>query len=152
MTYRSPVGDILFSLKAVAGLPEMIGSELDGDLDWETLSSVVAEAGRFATEEIAPLNREGDIVGARYENGAVDHAARIWRRLPALGRGRLGRRFGAGGIRRHGPAASGQRRLHRNLERRVDGVCALPAPDRGRDRRAQGFRLAEPCSTPICRR
>jgi acyl-CoA dehydrogenase len=71
MPYRSPVGDILFSLKAVAGLPEMIGSELDGDHDWETLSSVVAEAGRFATEEIAPLNREGDIVGARYENGAV---------------------------------------------------------------------------------
>src|SRR5271157_4823026 len=71
MSYRSPVGDILFSLKAVAGLPEMIGSELDADCDWETVSSVVAEAGRFATEEIAPLNRPGDLVGARYENGIV---------------------------------------------------------------------------------
>src|SRR5271165_3115687 len=71
MPYRSPVADILFSLKAVAGLPEMIGTELEGDFDWETLSSVVAEAGLFATEEIAPLNREGDVVGARYENGTV---------------------------------------------------------------------------------
>ena len=71
MSYRSPVGDILFSLKAVAGLPEMIGSELDADCDWDTVSSVVAEAGRFATDEIAPLNRPGDIVGARYENGIV---------------------------------------------------------------------------------
>jgi acyl-CoA dehydrogenase len=71
MSYRSPVRDILFSLKAVAGLPEMIGAELDADCDWDTVSSVVAEAGRFATEEIAPLNRPGDIVGALYENGIV---------------------------------------------------------------------------------
>jgi alkylation response protein AidB-like acyl-CoA dehydrogenase len=31
----------------------------------------VGEAGRFATEEIAPLNRPGDLAGARYENGLV---------------------------------------------------------------------------------
>ena len=71
MTYRSPVADILFSLQTVAGLPEMIGSNLHGDFDWETISSVVSEAGRFATDEIAPLNRPGDLVGARYENGVV---------------------------------------------------------------------------------
>ena len=71
MPYRSPVADILFSLKAVAGLDESIGSGLHGDLDWDTVASVVAEAGRFATEEIAPLNRPGDIAGARYENGVV---------------------------------------------------------------------------------
>jgi acyl-CoA dehydrogenase len=71
MTYRSPVADILFSLQTVAGLPEMIGSNLHGDFDWDTISSVVEQAGRFATDEIAPLNRTGDIVGARFENGAV---------------------------------------------------------------------------------
>ena len=71
MTYRSPVADILFSLQTVAGLPEMIGSNLHGDFDWETISSVVGEAGRFATDEIAPLNRPGDVSGARYENGVV---------------------------------------------------------------------------------
>ena len=71
MTYRSPVADILFSLQTVAGLPEMIGSNLHGDFDWETISSVVEEAGRLATDEIAPLNRSGDVAGARYENGVV---------------------------------------------------------------------------------
>jgi len=71
LTYRSPVRDILFSLKAVAGLPELVASQLEGEFDWETLASVIAEAGRFATEEIAPLNRAADTVGARYENGAV---------------------------------------------------------------------------------
>ena len=71
MTYRSPVADILFSLKAVAGLPELIGERLDGDFDWDTIASVISEAGRFATEEIAPLNRTADTVGASYQNGAV---------------------------------------------------------------------------------
>ena len=71
MPYRSPVGDILFSLNAVADLPGMIRRGLAGDLDWDAVSAIVAEAGRFATEEIAPLNRLGDLAGARYENGLV---------------------------------------------------------------------------------
>ena len=71
MSYRSPVADILFSLKAVAGLPELIGARLDGECDWDTVVSVISEAGRFATEEIAPLNRTADTVGAAYENGVV---------------------------------------------------------------------------------
>jgi len=71
MPYRSPVADILFSLSAVADLPGMIEQGLAGDLDWDAVKSVVLEAGRFATEEIAPLNRPGDLIGAAYENGAV---------------------------------------------------------------------------------
>ena len=71
MPYRSPVGDILFSLNAVADLKRMIQMGLAGDLDWDAVASIVGEAGRFATEEIAPLNRPGDIAGARYENGVV---------------------------------------------------------------------------------
>ena len=71
MPYRSPVADILFSLDAVAGLRAMAESDFEGDFDWETVSSVIAEAGRFATDEIAPLNRPGDIEGARYQNGVV---------------------------------------------------------------------------------
>ena len=71
MPYRSPVADILFSLNHVAGLGDQIQAGLFGDLDEETVASVIAEAGRFATEVLAPLNRIGDIEGARYENGVV---------------------------------------------------------------------------------
>ena len=71
MTYQSPVPDILFSLEHVAGLDAEISAGLFGDLDWETVASVIGEAGRFATEAIAPLNRVGDLEGARYENGRV---------------------------------------------------------------------------------
>jgi len=67
MPYRSPVGDILFSLNAVADLPGMIRQGLAGDLDWDAVSAIVAEAGRFATEEIAPLNRPGDLEMAKLQ-------------------------------------------------------------------------------------
>jgi acyl-CoA dehydrogenase len=69
--YRSPVEDILFSLRHVAGLEEAVSQGLFGDLDWDTVASVIGEAGKFATEVIAPLNRPGDLEGARCENGVV---------------------------------------------------------------------------------
>jgi alkylation response protein AidB-like acyl-CoA dehydrogenase len=69
--YRSPVEDILFSLRHVAGLDEAIAQGAFGDLDWDTVASVIGEAGRFATDVIAPLNRTGDLEGAKCENGVV---------------------------------------------------------------------------------
>jgi acyl-CoA dehydrogenase len=74
MTYRSPISDILFSLEHVADFGAAAKQGLFGDLDFATAASVVEEAGRFATEAIAPLNRIGDLQGARYENGAVTAA------------------------------------------------------------------------------
>ena len=71
MTYRSPVADILYSLTHVAGFNDAIGEGIFGEFDAETAASVIGEAGRFATDVIAPLNRIGDLHGARYENGSV---------------------------------------------------------------------------------
>jgi alkylation response protein AidB-like acyl-CoA dehydrogenase len=71
VTYRSPVADILFSLTHVAGFDAAIGEGIFGEFDAESAASVIAEAGRFATEMIAPLNRVGDLQGAVYENGRV---------------------------------------------------------------------------------
>jgi alkylation response protein AidB-like acyl-CoA dehydrogenase len=88
MPYRSPVADILFSLSVVADLPGMIKQGFAGELDWESVKSIIEEAGRFATEEIAPLNRPGDLAGATYENGVVTTApgfADIYRRWAEAG-------------------------------------------------------------------
>jgi acyl-CoA dehydrogenase len=71
VTYRSPVADILYSLHHVAGFHEAISEGLFGEFDADTAASVIGEAGRFATDVIAPLNRIGDLNGARYENGHV---------------------------------------------------------------------------------
>ncbi|MBV9910523.1 MAG: acyl-CoA dehydrogenase family protein, partial [Hyphomicrobiales bacterium] len=88
MPYRSPVNDVLFSLSAVADLPGLLSQGRMGDLDWEAVTSIVTEAGRFATEEIAPLNRIGDLNGATYENGVVRTApgfADVYRRWAEAG-------------------------------------------------------------------
>ena len=69
--YRTPVSDIAFALLHAAGLKTALAEGLFGDLDEETVASVLAEAGRFATEVIAPLNTVGDKFGTPFKDGAV---------------------------------------------------------------------------------
>ena len=71
MSYRAPVADILYSLKHVAGFAAAVGEGRFGDLDLETAESVIGEAGKFATEALAPLDVVGDREGARCANGVV---------------------------------------------------------------------------------
>src|SRR4029078_10777909 len=71
MSYRPPVADIVFSLKYAAGLKDALAEGLYGDLDEETIDSVIAEAGRYASDVIAPLNKIGDNFGTLFENGRV---------------------------------------------------------------------------------
>ena len=71
MTYRAPVADIAFALKHAAGLKAALADGLYGDLDEETVDSVLEEAGRFASDVIAPLNRVGDKFGTPFKDGAV---------------------------------------------------------------------------------
>ena len=71
MTYRAPVADILFSLEHVAGFAAAIEQGRFGDLDLATAQAVIGEAGKFATEAIAPLDVVGDREGARLANGVV---------------------------------------------------------------------------------
>ncbi len=69
--YRAPVSDIAFALKHVAGFSEALEAGTFPALSHDLVDSVLDEAGRFATEKIAPLNRIGDENPARLENDAV---------------------------------------------------------------------------------
>ena len=71
MTYRAPVSDIAFTLKHAAGLKNALAEGIYGDLDEETVDSVLAEAGRYASDVIAPLNSVGDKFGTPFEDGKV---------------------------------------------------------------------------------
>jgi len=71
MTYRAPVADIAFALKHAAGLKAAMAEGLYGDLDEDMVDQVLEEAGRFAAEVIAPLNRVGDKFGTPFKDGAV---------------------------------------------------------------------------------
>ena len=71
MTYRAPVKQIRFALDAIAGLPRLYDNPAYGDLSADLVDAVLDEAGRFAGEVLAPLNRVGDKEGAKLENGKV---------------------------------------------------------------------------------
>src|ERR1700712_5517750 len=71
MTYRAPLADIAFALKHAAGFDAALAEGLYGDLDAATADSVLEEAGRFAADVIAPLNRVGDKFGTPFKDGVV---------------------------------------------------------------------------------
>jgi acyl-CoA dehydrogenase len=71
MTYRAPVAEIAFALKHAGGFAPALAEGLYGDLGEDLVDAVLAEAGRFATDVIAPLNAVGDRQGARFEDGVV---------------------------------------------------------------------------------
>ena len=69
MTYRAPVADIAFTLKHGAGLARTLAQ--GGDLAADDVDAVLEEAGKFATDVIAPLNAVGDKFGTPFKDGAV---------------------------------------------------------------------------------
>ncbi|MCT7373598.1 acyl-CoA dehydrogenase [Chelativorans salis] len=69
--YRAPVEEIGHMLTHVAGLKKMLDEGLTGDLSPDLVEAILAEAGRFASEEIAPLARVGDEKGAQLKDGKV---------------------------------------------------------------------------------
>lgn len=71
MTYQAPVEDIAFTLKHAAGMGDALKSGLYGDLDAEIIDAVLGEAGKFASDIIAPLNKVGDKHGTPFKDGAV---------------------------------------------------------------------------------
>jgi alkylation response protein AidB-like acyl-CoA dehydrogenase len=71
MSYRAPIADIAFTLKHAAGLKTALAEGIYGDLDEETIDSVLAEAGRYASDVIAPLNSVGDKFGTPFKDGKV---------------------------------------------------------------------------------
>src|SRR5947208_3185777 len=71
MTYRAPVADISFALNHAAGFAAALADGLYGDLGDDVVEAVLTEAGKFATDILAPLNVIGDRDGARFDDGAV---------------------------------------------------------------------------------
>ena len=71
MPYTAPVEDIKFAMRSIADLDAAIASGDLGDLDGDLVDAVLEEAGRFASEVVAPLNRIGDEKGASVSDGVV---------------------------------------------------------------------------------
>jgi 3-(methylsulfanyl)propanoyl-CoA dehydrogenase len=74
MTYRAPINDMLLALNHGAGLEAAVKAGHYGDFDGDIAAAVLEEAGRFASDVLAPLNRVGDEHGIKLENGNVTTA------------------------------------------------------------------------------
>lgn len=70
-TYAAPIADMLFAVKRLAGFDEVASLPGGDDLNDELLHAIFEEGGKFAGGVLAPLNRVGDIQGAKLVNGAV---------------------------------------------------------------------------------
>ena len=71
MPYRAPLTDFGFILDHVVGYAQVSGTQLFAEATADTVTAVLAEAGKLAENTLAPLNRAGDKQPARLENGIV---------------------------------------------------------------------------------
>jgi acyl-CoA dehydrogenase len=74
MTYRAPINDMLLALNHGAGLAAAVEAGHYGDFDAEIAAAVLEEAGKFASDVLAPLNRTGDEHGIKLDDGKVTTA------------------------------------------------------------------------------
>jgi 3-(methylthio)propanoyl-CoA dehydrogenase len=71
MTYTAPLADMRFALREVAGLGRIAALPGYEHATDDTIDAVLEEAAKLAGNGLAPLNRDGDKVGAKLENGVV---------------------------------------------------------------------------------
>jgi len=71
MTYRAPVSETLFFMEHCTALNRIAGKGAQADLSLDLVQSVLEEAGKFASERLAPLNRQADQIGSRLVDGKV---------------------------------------------------------------------------------
>src|SRR5260221_4378946 len=68
--YAAPLAHVAFLFQRVLGLDPILADAGHGHTV-EDIDAVMTEAGRFAAEVLAPLNRGGDLNPARLDNGVV---------------------------------------------------------------------------------
>ncbi|HXL68509.1 MAG TPA: acyl-CoA dehydrogenase [Xanthobacteraceae bacterium] len=71
MAYRAPVAETVFFLDNCTSLGRLAGKGALAELSTDLVAHVLQEAGKFAADKIAPLNRVGDKEGTPFVNGKV---------------------------------------------------------------------------------
>ncbi|CAN5340582.1 acyl-CoA dehydrogenase C-terminal domain-containing protein [soil metagenome] len=75
-TYEPPLRDMQFVVEELIGAPTRWSSmPAFEDVDVDTARRIVEEAGKFASEVLAPTNQNGDLEGCSYDAGVVSTPA-----------------------------------------------------------------------------
>jgi hypothetical protein len=71
-TYQAPLRDMQFVIDDVLGAPaQWPAVPAHADLDSPTAAQILAEAARFASDVLAPINGPADLEGCRLKDGQV---------------------------------------------------------------------------------
>ena len=141
-TYKAPVDDVLFLLNDVFHIERYANLPGFADASPDVVEAILGEAAKLSEEVLTPLNRVGDKEGCkRARRRQRDHADRLQGRLQADRRRRLDRHFGAGRVRRPGPAGDHDADRQRVPVLGQHGLRDVSGPDAGRDRGAARARL-----------
>jgi len=69
--FTPPTADQLLAIRVNAGIDELAQTERFAHAEPDLVEAIVEGVGQFAAGEFAPLNRKGDLEGAKLENGRV---------------------------------------------------------------------------------
>jgi len=70
-TYSAPLKDMQFVINELVGLDDIAALPGCGEVSADLVDAVLTEAAKFAQEVLDPLNRSGDLQGARLMDGKV---------------------------------------------------------------------------------
>ena len=101
--YQAPLTDMKFVLRELVDLKLLAQLPGFGEMTPDVADAVLDEAAKFAGAVLSPLNRSGDLEGARWQEGQVLTAAQVdWLRA----------REAAAPLRDREPEDSGAARSH----------------------------------------
>lgn len=71
MSFKAPVDQIEFILRHIVPYGQVAETERFSEAGFDTATAILGEAGKLASNVLAPLNRKGDEEPSRLENGKV---------------------------------------------------------------------------------
>jgi alkylation response protein AidB-like acyl-CoA dehydrogenase len=69
--YDAPLREMNFVINELANLDEIASLPGCEEASADTIDAILAEAGRFSGEVLAPINQAGDTAGCRLDDGHV---------------------------------------------------------------------------------
>ena len=71
MPYRAPVSEYQFILEQVVPLAPVVASDCFAEVTPDLTEAILNECGKLCDTVMGPLQRPGDLVPARLDNGVV---------------------------------------------------------------------------------
>ena len=74
MSYTPPLRDMMFAMKEHGGLDAVLAQPGHEELSFDVVEAILDEASKFASNVLAPINKQGDVQGCSWNQGSVTTA------------------------------------------------------------------------------